>query len=243
MPKDFSASSAFKRRVFFVVALRPLCGALREFCSRCRITAARTARPRGSGAGRRAPRATEPGCGAEPHVSQKRGGRRHCMLSSAPAAPRAVLHVALHLASRSRWARGCARGRRFGMGNRARTVRADRPDGAVAHRGRAAAAPRCERRDAWDNRVAGCCPPRHHPRLKHFARHRGGQTTLRGRRHGAVGRRGRADRHHGVRRRRRAACVGRPRFRSSSRAHQRSCGAPGRAGRAGAAAHSRRAPQ
>ena len=35
--------------------IRPLCGSLREFCSRCRRTAARTARPRGSGAGCRGP--------------------------------------------------------------------------------------------------------------------------------------------------------------------------------------------
>jgi hypothetical protein len=45
-----------------------------------RITAARTARPRGSGAGCRAPRATEPGGGADPHVScsesrSRRAGR------------------------------------------------------------------------------------------------------------------------------------------------------------------------
>ncbi len=42
-------------------ALSPACGALRGFCFRCRMPAARKARPRGSGAGRGAPRATEPG--------------------------------------------------------------------------------------------------------------------------------------------------------------------------------------
>ena len=61
---------------------RPLYGALREFCSRCkrrRIAVGAHGAPARSGAGHGAPASDEPGCGAEPHVSLLFFARRPVM--------------------------------------------------------------------------------------------------------------------------------------------------------------------
>ncbi len=71
--------------------LGPLCRALRDVCSRDGMTAARTCAPARERRGASGPpQAIEPGCGAEPHVSQTRAVLAACLIAGVAVTARAA---------------------------------------------------------------------------------------------------------------------------------------------------------